>query len=98
VAQSTDDIGQGHALTQLVSEALSSSASHVEAVHAAMDEAVRLSRDGEAQTHACIAQVRELDAHGADNRGLVVQLSAAADSLQRQGDRLGRQVDLFTLS
>lgn len=98
VMQSTDDIEQGHALTALVSGALSDSATHVESVHGAMDEAVRLSREGEQSTLGFIAQVRELESHGADNRALVVQLSTAADALQRQGDRLGRQVDMFTLS
>lgn len=97
VARSTEDIVQGAALADRTGEALRATDLHVARVHESMQQIVQLTRGGEANSHAILDSIHELDQLTGENGVLVEQIAAASVALSGSGNELSRRAETFKL-
>ena len=97
VARSTEDIVQGAALADRTGEALKATDLHVARVHESMQQIVHLTRGGEANSHAILDSIHELDQLTGENGVLVEQIAAASIALSGSGNELSRRAENFKL-
>jgi len=98
VARSTLEIEQSSALADETGQALQDADGHVDAIHGAMTGVAELTRQGDQESGAILAEITELKNSTAKNLALVEQLAVASDALRGQGERLSHKVGLFKLS
>lgn len=97
VAQSAEDIEQGHALAAQAHASLADTTRHVEQIHTIVSGVATLTRAGQEAAAAITDEVRTLDGSTRENTALVEQLATASGGLRRQADRLERKVKQFNL-
>lgn len=98
IGRSTDDIEQGGALAELAGETLRVTDRHVDRAREAMAAIVGITREGQANTHAMLAEVRELDKLTSGNRDMVEQMARASSALSQEGRALTDRVGSFKLT
>ncbi len=98
VARSAEDIEQSRALAEETGEALAGSDQHVDQIRAAMDDVATLTRSGEQESAAILADLTRIKTGSDEGLQLVEQLATASDALRAQGERLAHKVGQFKLS
>ena len=98
VARSTDDIELGGELADATGKALAEADVHIDHIHVAMDDVAALTRSGNVETAAILAQLTALENDSTQNLRMVELLATASESLRSQGERLAHKVGQFKLS
>jgi methyl-accepting chemotaxis protein-1 (serine sensor receptor) len=98
VGRSTEEIERSGELADETGRALALVDGHVDRIHAAMQGVAELTRNGEQESIAILAEVKQLKDASGKNQELVDQLAAAAGSLRSQGIKLSQSIAQFTLA
>jgi methyl-accepting chemotaxis protein len=98
ITRSSEDIEVSGALADETAASLASANQRVDAIHVAMDDVALLTRSGEQESAAILAQLTQIKDSAAHGLKLVEQLATASDALRSQGERLAHKVGQFQLS
>jgi methyl-accepting chemotaxis protein len=98
ITRSAEDIEMSGALADETATSLASADQRVDAIHVAMDDVAVLTRSGEQESAAILAQLTQIKDSTAHGLKLVEQLATASDALRSQGERLAHKVGQFQLS
>ena len=98
VTRSTDDIEHSSTLADETERSLAAADEHVDRIHGAIEDVARLTRSGEQESAAILAQLTQIKDANAQDLGLVEQLATASDALHAQGERLAHKVNQFQLA
>jgi methyl-accepting chemotaxis protein-1 (serine sensor receptor) len=98
VTASNLEIEQSSALADETSDSIHAADVHVDAIYGAMSSVAELTKKGDQESSAILAEVTVLKDTTAKNLALVEQLAVASDALRGQGERLSHKVGLFKLS
>ena len=97
VTRSTEDIETSGALADETGRVLAHTDTHVDQIHAAMDDVAALTRSGESESAQILDELTRIKADTGQNLHLVNQLATASDALRSQGERLAQKVSQFKL-
>jgi methyl-accepting chemotaxis protein len=97
VTRSTEDIETSGALADETGRVLAHTDTHVDQIHAAMDDVAGLTRSGECESAQIQGELTRIKADTVQNLHLVNQLATASDALRSQGERLAHKVSQFKL-
>ena len=97
VMRSTEDIALASALADETGRVLGGADRHVDGIHQAIHDVAELTRGGEQESAAILAEVRALSEVTERNTTLVEQLAQAGLSLQQEGASLNDRVHRFKL-
>jgi methyl-accepting chemotaxis protein len=98
VTRSTEDIETSGVLAEATGRSLGAADEHVDRIHAAMNDVSALTRSGEEQSAAILAEITRLKDSTTSNLRIVEQLALASKALRVQGERLAHKVGQFKLS
>lgn len=98
VTVSNLEIEQSGALADETSDSIHAADVHVDAIYSAMSSVAELTKQGDQESSAILAEITVLKDSTAKNLALVEQLAVASDALRGQGERLSHKVGLFKLS
>ena len=97
VTRSTEDIETSGALADETGHVLAHTDTHVDQIHAAMDDVAALTRSGESESAQILDELTRIKSDTGQNLHLVNQLATASDALRSQGERLAQKVSQFKL-
>ena len=97
VTRSTEDIETSGDLADETGRVLAHTDTHVDQIHAAMDDVAALTRSGESESAQILDELTRIKSDTGQNLHLVNQLATASDALRSQGERLAQKVSQFKL-